>query len=220
MRPILPAEPGRQMVGFFAGDFGYEWVQPHYPLSRATIQNRPARTARPAWNSPAFAKCMKHGLGESRNDTPRQRRGQTHEVQSRPGCDGCAGWIGFDGRPGRGVLEISVRRVPYCPGFGGGAAEFACLVKCSKGRYAMVKFGGQRRLPCRRLATPGNAAVECLMREADDAVDEITEDVGEVLVYIGHEPAGVEVGVRRFRSVGDQPPAPEVGWQFLQCRDR
>src|SRR5439155_10069538 len=98
----------------------------------------------------------------------------------------------------------------------GGAAKFTDVMMGSKQGDAAVEFCGQRYLLRGRLAARGNATLKCPMREADDAVDEVAEDIGEVLVHIGDEFADGEVGVRRFRRVRDQPPAPDVRRQFLQ----
>jgi hypothetical protein len=44
-----------------------------------------------------------------------------------------------------------------------------------------------------------------------DAVHEIPEYVGKVLIAVGNEAIDREISVGTFRSVGDQPPPPEVG---------
>src|SRR6266700_6767283 len=205
------------MEGFFSGDFGHERTEPQYPLSLTTVQKRPAAAGRPGWNSLVIAECVKHGFGESRNDAPRQHRGQTHKVQTCPGHNSRTRRFGLDGRPWRRMLQIGVRGAPYSPRFSGGTAKFAGLMMGPKRGDAAVEFGGQGDFLRRRFAALRNATVERLMREADDAVDEIAEDVGKVLVHVIYESADGEVRVRCFRGVGDQPPAPKVRRQFLQC---
>src|SRR6266849_4566233 len=116
------------MVGFFAGDFWYEWFYSQYPPSLIAIQNRPAGRRRPGWNSIVIAKRMKHGFRESRNDAPCQHRGQTHEIQSCPCHDCRTNRIGFDDCPRRRMLEITIRGAKYSPRFSGCAAEFTCLM--------------------------------------------------------------------------------------------
>jgi len=83
---------------------------------------------------------------------------------------------------------------------------------------APIQVGRQLKLQLRRLAALGNTAVEGAMREADDPVDEITEDISEVLVHIDYEADQREVGIRTLRRVGDQPPAPKIRWQLFDGR--
>src|SRR6202142_2694414 len=148
----LPAEPGYQIAGAFGGDFCDQQVEPHYGLSRAAIQQRPAGRRRPARNWPAVAKSMQHGFSQGWNDAPCQHRGQPREVQSRAGHDRGANGIGFDGRPGGGMLEIGVRDAPYSSRLSGRAAKFAWEMMGPKRGDTAVELGGQRYFQFGRLA--------------------------------------------------------------------
>jgi hypothetical protein len=79
------------------------------------------------------------------------------------------------------MLEIGVRGAPYSPRLSGCAAKFACEMMGPKRGDTAVELGGLRYFQFGRLAALRNVAVECLVREADDAVDEISEDIGEAL---------------------------------------
>jgi len=82
---------------------------------------------------------------------------------------------------------------------------------------ATVELGSQYFFLFGKARRPPECAIERLMREADDAVDEIAEQRRRGPCSRPYESADVEVGVRRLGSVCDQPPAPEVRRQFLQC---
>ena len=46
---------------------------------------------------------------------------------------------------------------------------------------------------------------------------EIAQHIGQILVYIGLKQLPCKFGIRGFRRIAQQPPAPVVGGQYLKC---
>src|SRR5260370_12227005 len=78
-----------------------------------------------------------------------------------------------------------------------------------RGEFVLGPSGRSRR---------GNRRVESRGSEGEAAVDEITENVGQVLVHAIDEALDRKVGIGILRRVGGEPPAPAVGGKQRQSR--
>uniref|UniRef100_A0A0N4Z874 RNA polymerase beta subunit n=1 Tax=Parastrongyloides trichosuri TaxID=131310 RepID=A0A0N4Z874_PARTI len=138
--------------------------------------------------------------------------------QRQAGADDHSGAVAvrLQRRPRGGFLQVFIAHDPEGARGLSRLAELHGLELGGQGFQTGLDVGGQLDLQRAGLAALGHDAVELGFRELDDAVDEVAQDVGQVLVRRRLELLPGEGGVRVFRAIGGQVPAPVVGGQQFQ----
>uniref|UniRef100_A0A0N5A620 TRUD domain-containing protein n=1 Tax=Parastrongyloides trichosuri TaxID=131310 RepID=A0A0N5A620_PARTI len=164
------------------------------------------------------------GCADRGRDPPRRigHKGRRHageqgdQAQRRAHDNGGPLAVCLQRRPGGRFLKVLVAQHPQGARRLGRLAELHGLELIGQARQRRLDVGRQLVFQRARFAALGRHAVELGFRELDDAVDEIAQHVGQVLVRRRLElfPGKGRVGM--FRTIGRQVPAPVVGRQQLQ----
>src|SRR5215471_948909 len=109
------------------------------------------------------------------------------------------------------MLQERVGEHPQRPGFGGRATEIELLVLMSDRIQSGCYLVCERSFIRSKFAPGRDAPIEGSAGKDQDAINEIAEYVGKILIHVSDETVQGEISVRSFRSVRDQPPAPEIG---------
>ena len=107
---------------------------------------------------------------------------QMHEIEAHPHADRRLGAIGLDMRPRRGARQIFVAGDPDGAQLAQRLAELDLLQIFGILADAAVEFRGQRLFFLAIFALARNLPVEARGAELGNAVDEIAEHVGKVLI--------------------------------------
>lgn len=138
------------------------------------------------------------------------------QVHRRAQGQGRAVRVGLDLQPGGLLLQVGVARRPQGAQRRRGLAELEGLhlglVLGQQARDLLAEL----RLRLARRGTRRDLLAEALLGEGQDAVDEVAEGVGQVLVHRGGEVLPGEGRVVRLGGVGDQEVAPVVRGQDVQ----
>ena len=124
--------------------------------------------------------------------------------------------IGLEGGPRRGFLKVLVAQHPDAAHGLRGLAHLHRLEGFGRLGQQGGQVGVELFLQRPGLAAVRRAALELRFGELDDAVDEVAQNVGQILVDRRLKLLPGEGGIRAFRRIGDQIPAPVIAGQQFQ----
>ena len=166
-----------------------------------------------------IAESREHLAGELRNDAPGQHRRQADEIERGARRHGGARGIRREARPRRGVLQIGIGARPrsraFPPRRGGTRAPRGARAAARRARRSRPPAPARAR-PVRRHPARGPRRPASVKRNA--RLTRLPNTSARSLFMSAAKRRDREVGVGGLGRVGDQPPAPEIGRQFLQRR--